>query len=238
VEPGLEDRLEDQLQAGLHDPVRRCRDPQRTQLAVRLGDHPLPHRQRRELARLELLSQPGEERRLTEHDGARSHSIDSGGSCTSTAPHPIPRHREERGIGDEVEQVIEPSTSIVDSPLVQLGLDLQYSQLGLNEARPRRVGVHRRPPGIPATVLRTRWVPSPCTRLSRARTTTGPPPRPGVISRRWTCPPTSWLLAGEGNPETVPTFTMYRSTGSAPSSAPAASPTATPQTFTVASPPT
>ena len=110
--------------------------------------------------------------------------------------------------------------------------------LGLDEARPRRVGVHRRPPGIPATVLRTRWVPSPCARLSRARTTTDPPSRPGVISRRWTCPPTSWLLAGKGNTGTVPTFTMYRSTGSAPSSAPAASPTATPQAFTVASPPT
>ena len=33
-----------------------------------------------------------------------------------------------RRISDKVEQVIEPSTSIVDSPLVQLGLDLQYSQ--------------------------------------------------------------------------------------------------------------
>ena len=51
--------------------------------------------------------------------------------------------------------------------------------------------------------------------------------------------PADQLAAGrEGQPGTVPTFTMYRSTGSAPSSAPAASPTATPQTFTVASPPT
>ena len=35
----------------------------------------------------------------------------------------------------------------------------------------------------------TCWSPSPCTRLSRARTTTRPPPRPAPISGRHACPP-------------------------------------------------
>ena len=222
---GLEDRLEDQLQAGLHDPVRRGRDPQRTQLAVRFGDHPLPHRQRRELARLEIVSQPAQERRLTEHDRARLHPIDPGGSCPSIAPHPIPRHHEEGGIGDEVEQVIEPTTSIVDSPLVQLGLDLQYPQLGLDRgsATARRcspatswhssnrhcelAGSLRHVHGFPVLgLLRTlRPVPAPSADGEPARRPAG-------------CWP------GRATPRTVPTFTMSRSTGSAPSFAAAASP--------------
>jgi len=39
---------------------------------------------------------------------------------------------------------------------------------------------------------------------------------------------------GDGRPRTVPTFTICRSTGEAPSFTPAASPTATPWSFTVA----
>ena len=73
-------------------------------------------------------------------------------------------------------------------------------------------------------VLLTRWVPSPCRRLSRPRTTTDPPPHPRAISRQRACPPPHWLCDGEGDPEVVPTFTMYRSTGLASSSSPAASP--------------
>ena len=59
-------------------------------------------------------------------------------------------------------------------------------------------GVHQRPPShaVPS-LLRTRWSPSPCDRLSRPRTTTGPPPHPAAISRRRTFPPPAWL-AGRG----------------------------------------
>ena len=46
----------------------------------------------------------------------------------------------------------------------------------------------------------------------------------GLISRRRTCPPPSWLDGGEGDPEMVPTFTMHRLTGEVPSFAPAVSP--------------
>jgi hypothetical protein len=38
------------------------------------------------------------------------------------------------------------------------------------------------------TMPRTHWTPSPCGRLSRPRTTTGPPPRPGGNSGRCACP--------------------------------------------------
>ena len=43
LEVRLEDRLEHQLQRGLHDPIHGRRDPQRTDLPVRLGDRLLPH---------------------------------------------------------------------------------------------------------------------------------------------------------------------------------------------------
>jgi hypothetical protein len=108
-------------------------------------------------------------------------------------------------------------------PLVQLRLHHEYPRLGLIEVGPRRAGVHRRPPRS-ALMLRTRWTPSPCDRLSRPRTTTGPPSHPGGVSRRLAFPPTSWLLAGEGTAGVVPTSLSNRSTGSAPSYAPATSP--------------
>ena len=64
-------------------------------------------------------------------------------------------------------------------------------------------------------MLRTRWTPSPCGRLSRPprpvvapATTTSPPSHPGGISRRRAFPPTSIMLAGEGAAGMVPTFTL------------------------------
>jgi hypothetical protein len=44
LEVRLEDRLEHQLQRGLDYPVPRGRDSQPPELAVGLGDRPLPHR--------------------------------------------------------------------------------------------------------------------------------------------------------------------------------------------------
>jgi hypothetical protein len=109
---------------------------------------------------------------------------------------------------------------------VQLGLDPQYPRLRLlNRQRgPRRAGVHRRPPGIPAPTPRTCCRPSPCARLSRARTTTAAPSPPKALSRRRTCPPPAWLASGKGSPGRVPTFPTSRLTGVVPSFSPAASP--------------
>jgi len=70
---------------------------------------------------------------------------------TLVIPHPIPRHQQERGIGHEVEHIIEPTMRIIIGPTVQLGLDLQYSALGPIQGQLRIVGIHRRAPGIPAS---------------------------------------------------------------------------------------
>jgi hypothetical protein len=78
----------------------------------------------------------------------------------------------------EVEQIIEPTMRIITSPTVQFGLDLQYPALGPIQGRLQIAGIHPRPPGIPASLPPTCWPPLPCARLSRARTTTGPPPHP------------------------------------------------------------
>ena len=78
----------------------------------------------------------------SEHDGTWNHAIDPSRSCSSIPPHPIPRHREERGIGDKVEQIIEPTISIVTRPLVQLGLDTQYPRPSLIETQPRLARIH------------------------------------------------------------------------------------------------
>jgi hypothetical protein len=108
--------------------------------------------------------------------------------------------------------------------LVQLGLDPQYPGLCFLMVRPWRTGVHRRPPGMPARLLRARCPPSPCGRLSRPPTTTGTPPHLRAISRRRACPPPAWLAGGRGGFGMVPMFTTDRSAGEAPSFSPAASP--------------
>src|SRR5689334_10318683 len=93
---------------------------------------------------------------------------------------------------------------IITGPTVQLGLNLPYSSLRPKQRELRFVGIHRRPPGIPASSLPTCWPPSPCARLSRARTTTRPPPHPTAISRQRTLPPTpdrtpGWEAAADGS---------------------------------------
>lgn len=90
----------------------------------------------------------------------------------------------------EVEQVVEPAADIGHSPTVKLGLHLRYPLAG-----PRSGPADGAPPfggasfGIAASVpSRYRCRPSPCDRLSRPRSTTAAPPRPGPVSRRWTQP--------------------------------------------------
>ena len=234
LEVRLEDRLEHQLQRGLHDPVCDSRDAQRTDFAARLGDRLLPHPLRNEPVSFEIISQPSEQSCSTEHDGAGCHSVDAGGSCALVAPHPTPRHNEECRVIHEVGKVIEATARIDLRPLVQLRLHHEYPVLGLCEVGPRSADIHQRTPRS-ALMLRTRWTPSPCDRLSRPRTTTGPPPHPDGIGRRRAFPPTSWLLAGEGTAEMVPTFTLEPFDGVGAQLCPCNIATATPQAFTVAS---
>ena len=200
VEVRLKDRFEEQLERGLHRPVRRGRYPQRAQLAVALGDQSLPHRQRGERARLELGPQTGQELVLGSVEVAGPDPVDPGRPCSSIAPHPIPRHHQERGVGDKIEQIIEPATAVVGRPLVQLGLDLQYPALGRIQLgfAGRIAGIHRRPPDIPVTFG--------CELAGPLRHVAGSPDlgllralRPSrTVGRRWACPPPPWLGGRRG----------------------------------------
>ena len=126
---------------------------------------------------------------------------------------------------------------VVVGPTVQLGLNLPYSSLRPKQRELRFVGIHQRPPGIPASSLPTCWPPSPCARLSRARTTTGPPPHPAAIGRQRTCPPAGLAARWGGRPGMVPTFTMESIDEGGARLDPDSIATPTPQFFDVASPP-
>jgi len=226
VEVRLEDRLQHQLERGLDHPIPDGRDPQPALLAAGLWDQPLPHRQRHKPPGLQVGPELGEERLLAPHrrDVVGRLAIHPGRAGALVALDPAPPNQQERRITDEVVEVAEPTRLLVGCPLVQLGLDPQYPRLGLFSRGPRCVGIHQRPPGMPAPLLRTRCRPWPCGRLSRPRTTTAAPSRPMTNSRRRACPPPAWTAGREGGRKTVPTFTINRSTGSVPSYSPAASP--------------
>ena len=232
LEVRLEDGLEHQLQGGLHDPVCGCRNAQRADLVARLRDGLLPHRLRHEPAGLECLSQPAQQCLGAGTDGSRCDSIDASSSCPLVSSHPAPRDREKRRVVDEVVQVIETTGRIDHRPSVQLRLHCEYPRLGLNWTGPRSADVHQRPPRL-ASMLRAHWTPSPCARLSRARTTTGPPPHFAGIDRRQVFPAMT-----AGTSEVVPTFTLEPFNGVGAQLCPCNLATATPQSFTVASRPT
>ncbi len=215
LEVRLEDRLQHQLQGGLHDPVRGRGDAQAAELARRFGDRLLPHPGRGEATCFERCSQLAEELPGAGADGVGNHPIDPGGASALVAPHPAPRHDEERRVIREVVEVIEATARIGLRPLVQLGLHLMYPPLGLIQVGPRIADVHRRAPPS-ASLLRPRWGPSPCGRLSRPPTTTTPPPHPGGISRPRAFPPASGRLAGEGPPGWFPRSPPDRWTGRRP----------------------
>ena len=82
---------------------------------------------------------------------------------------------------------MKPALGIRRCPRVQLTLEVKYP----TPAPPTAQGTER--PCSPATsfhptMLRAHWTPSPCAGLSPARSTTGPPPRPGGNSGRCACP--------------------------------------------------
>ena len=138
---------------GLHEPVHRGRDPEAPELAplARLGDHRLPHRDRGERRRALRCSRASPEERRdigVVGDEGRDHPVDPGGSCPLVAPHPLPRHHEERRVMDEVEQVIEPAARIIGRPLVQLGLHPRTRSPASIEVWPRRAGIHQRSPSL------------------------------------------------------------------------------------------
>jgi hypothetical protein len=58
-------------------------------------------------------------------------AVHPGGLRALVAPHPDPCNQQEPGVGDKVEQVVEPAMRIIGGPAVQFGLDLQYPALCL-----------------------------------------------------------------------------------------------------------
>ncbi len=73
LEVGLEDRLQHQLEGGLHDPVAQRRDPEPARLAAALRDPPLLDRYRPEAPGAELLAQ------LLQEPLDAQHLLDMGG---------------------------------------------------------------------------------------------------------------------------------------------------------------
>jgi len=118
---------------------------------------------------------------------------------------PVKRHDQRRRIMHEVEQIIEPAARISRRPTVKLGLHpdtRDHAPYGLSSRAPAFTGASF---GIAASFpSRNRCRPSPCDRLSRPRTTTAAPPRPGPISRRWAQPSYHTGCTAEGRTETVP----------------------------------
>ncbi len=131
----LEDRLQHQFQGRLDHPVphgRRspdgeaCRPPWESSApAPAAGGNCGPSTAIRSSSRNTSTPRHG-------LDVAGGLAVHPGRACTLVAPHPIPRHQQEAGIGDEVEQIIEPAMRIIAGPTVQLGLDLQYPALRLD----------------------------------------------------------------------------------------------------------
>jgi hypothetical protein len=225
----LPDRLQHQLQGGLHHPVPHGRDPQPASLvAAGLGDHALPHGQGPKAAVLQAGPQPREKLLLAPHrlDVVGGLAVHAGRAGPLVAPHPTPPNQQDRRVMNEVEQITKPTGPILGRPSVQLGLDSSYPRLRLldGERWPRRAGIHQRPPSLPVTLLRTRCHPSPCDRLSRPLSTTAAPPPAQAIGRRRACPPPCWPHGRTGDLGRVPTFPTSRLTGTVPSFSPAASP--------------
>ena len=105
------------------------------------------------------------------------------------------------------------------------------------ERRPRRAGIHRRPPGLPVPPLRTRCRPFAMWPAFPTSDYYGGSAPSRAISRRRACPPPAWLAGGEGDPGTVPTFTIAPVDGVGAQLFPCSLATGTPQTFPVASRP-
>src|SRR5712691_12583084 len=182
LELRLPDRLQHQRRRHLNDPVAKSGNAQPSDLpGSSLGDLVLAHRQRGIRAVPERLTE------LTQDllhalllDVPACLAINTGGLRPPVAFHPLPRDEQRRGVTEQVEQIVEALLLILRCPAVQLGLPSQYPLLRLLGVE-RRGRIHVRPPRrlrMPRSCCR----PSPCGRLSRPRSTTAAPPRPGRIS--------------------------------------------------------
>jgi hypothetical protein len=170
VEVRLEDRLEDQLQRGLDDPVGGGGASETSQFARCLGGRLLPHPLRRKPAGLERSSQLAKQPPRSGADSARSDPIDTGSSCTL-----VPRtrlHATTRKDGSYTRGCASHRSDGQEQPS-PTGAASPASCVPAARPRPGRATARRCSPAAPpsAALLRPRWAPSPSGRLSRPRTT-------------------------------------------------------------------
>lgn len=133
LEARLENRLQDQHQGSLHEPVHRDGYPQPPELPRLPGlrDQALPDRQRGERPRSELLAGVAQEGRDVGRIGDEpgNHPVHARRARSLVAPHPFPRDHKEVRMTDEVEQIIKPAAGVPGRPVVQLGLHPPYPLL-------------------------------------------------------------------------------------------------------------
>lgn len=148
-EVGLQDGLQYQLQRSLDHPISDHGNAELADLSrtARLGDHPLPHRQRPEGALLQSTSQLIQKPRdadalLDRRDGD---AIDAGRVGAPVTRDPVERHQQRRRIMHQVEQIVEPAAGIGRRLTVKLGLHLRYPPTRPHRDRIRPgADVHRR----------------------------------------------------------------------------------------------
>jgi hypothetical protein len=142
----LQDRLQHQRQGRLDHPVGDGRDPQAALFAARFGDHLLPHRDRAETAVFQTRPQPAG--KLLDSHGLHvvgTLPVHASRFGAFVVPHPIPGHKQERGIGDKVKHIAEPAMRVIPGPTVQLRLDLQYPLARHIGGGLQLAGIHQRP---------------------------------------------------------------------------------------------
>lgn len=177
----LEHRLQHEFERSLDHAVPDGRDAQPAALAAAFRDHPLQHRHRAERAGRKNGPQLSEEDLLAAlDDGADGLTVYPGRARSPVGPDPTPCAEEGRRVTDEVVQVVEPTSRIVRRLSMQVGLVPLYPRRCLPGRRPRRAGIHRRPPTHPVPILRSRCRPCHVAGfpdlglLRRLRPSTGP----------------------------------------------------------------
>jgi hypothetical protein len=167
----LEDRLEDGLECCLNDPVLHSGNPQAAKLpgCADLRDEDSSHRRWPVCARAQLHAQCCNEclgplRHVPHRDAV--HACRSSAAVTRDARE---GHSQVAGVGDQPPQL---AKDVVDLLLTS------RVQLSLLDPEPVPVGSGRHIHGFPRRPRSHthHCLPSPCTRLSRARTTTEAPP--------------------------------------------------------------
>jgi len=232
LEIRLEDRLQDQHQGGLHQPVHRGRnaEPSVFPRLAALGNQPFPHRQRGERARLQLLPrlvQEGHDVGVI-GDECRDHPVHPRGARPLISPHPFPRDREEVRVINEVEQIIEPAARIFGRPKVQLGLHPQYPLFRRVRIRPdqRLTSIHQRLQPLQYVACVNPLGPFAMCPPLACPDYYGPsaPPRSHRRTTRLPAPARPDGRQEDGSHRAVPTFTTNRSMSEVAGFAPAASP--------------